>query len=72
MNVAIKVTRLTRQGSILSPCIFGISISDLLMDLSTSNHGVRISSNKFDPFAYADDVKKISATVPGLQRMINK
>ena len=46
-SYSFKVTRGTRQGSILSPHIFGISINNLLIDLSTSEHGVRIGTNKF-------------------------
>ena len=56
----------------LSPHIFVIFINDLLIDLSTSDHGVRIGSNKFESFAYADDINLFSATVPGLQKMIDK
>ena len=69
---SFNVTRGTRQGSILSPHILGIFINDLLIDLSTSDHGVRIGSNKFESFAYADDINLFSATVPGLQKMIDK
>ena len=56
----------------LSPHIFGIFINELLIDLSTSDHGVRIDSNKFESFAYADDINLFSATVLGLQKMIDK
>ena len=69
-SYCFKVARGTRQGSILSPHIFGIFINDLLIDLSTSDHGVRIGSNKFVSFAYADDL--FSAIVPGLQKKIDK
>ena len=34
------------------------------------NTGVRLGCQHFGSFAYADDVNLISATVPGLQRMI--
>ena len=40
--------------------------------ISTSEHGVRIGSDKFESFAYADDLNLFSATVPGLQKMIDK
>ena len=35
------------------------------------NTGVRLGGQHFGSFAYADDVTLISATVPGLQRMID-
>ena len=56
----------------LAPHIFGIFTNDLLIDLSASDHGVRIGSNKFRSFAYADDINLFSATVLGLQKMIDK
>ena len=70
-SYSFNVTRGTRQGSMLSPHVFGIFINDLLIDLSTSDHGVRIGSNKFGSFAYAYDINLFSATVPGLQKMID-
>ena len=48
---------------------FLIYFEHLSIDLSTSEHGVRIGSYKF---AYADDINLFSATVPGLRKMIDK
>ena len=33
---------------------------------------MRIGSNKFESFAYGDDINLFIATVPGLQKMIDK
>jgi hypothetical protein len=68
---SFDVTRGVRQGGLLSPLFFNIFLNDLLVDLENSAEGLRIGGHKFSSFAYADDVTLLSATVPGLQSLIN-
>ena len=59
------VSRGTRQGSLLSPCIFNVFLNDLLFQLAALSDGVRLGD------AYADDVHLLCYFVPGLQRLID-
>ena len=75
MHVAIPFTLKSHEvldKAVFYLFIFGIFINDLLIDLSTSDHGLRVGSNKFESFAYADDIKLFIAAVPGFQKMIDK
>ena len=66
-----NITRGARQGSVLSPRFFCIFLNSLLVDLECSNAGVRIGPDSYHSFAYADDINLFSATVGGLQSLID-
>ena len=61
----------TKQGGLCSTFIFNLFYQNLVDTLQKAKCGVRIGSNNYNCFCYADDILVCSTTVTGLQYLIN-
>ena len=66
-----RISRGTRQGSLLSPYLFNVFINGLDNDLEQCNHGIAIGDFKYNNVTYADDITLVSSTITGLQVLID-
>ena len=55
----------------MSPLLYNIFIDDLLKNLHGHHAGIQIQNIHLNSFAYADDISLMSATVTGLQQLID-
>jgi len=60
-----------RQGGVLSPLLFNIYVDGLIDDLEASNAGCCVCGRFFGCIMYADDLLLLSASVFGLQHMLD-
>ena len=60
-----------RQGGILSPFLFNVYVDDLLHNLESCGAGCYINGHYLGCVMYADDLLLLSASVAGLQHMLN-
>ena len=60
-----------RQGGVLSPVLFNLYVDELILQLEHDGYGCSIGGTFFGCVMYADDVLLLSASVNGLQLMIN-
>ncbi len=61
----------TKQGAILSPCIFTCYLDGMLQELRSSGYGCRIGPCYVGSLGYADDVTLNSPSIEGLQKMLD-
>ena len=60
-----------RQCSVLSPILFHIYVRVLILELESSGYGCFIGNKFFGCVMYADDLLLLSASVSGLQSMLD-
>ncbi len=60
-----------KQGSVLSPILSTLCLDDLIAELEDNSDGCRICMKKFGIVGFADDLKLLSPSLLGLQRMLN-
>ena len=60
-----------RQGGVLSPSFFAIYVDDLLVALHSSRLGCHVNGVSVNSSMYADDLIILSASVFGMQKLLN-
>ena len=71
LSEKIQDTRGTKQGGLSSPFFFNVFYEDLIDRLQSCKYGVNISGLHLNTICYADDILLCSASVSGLQKLIN-
>lgn len=60
-----------QQGGVLSPWLFNIYVDDLIIEFETNCEGCYVNGKFLGCVMYADDQLLLSASVSGLQSMLN-
>ncbi len=66
----VRIEQGTRQGSITSPFFYNVFLNDLLYELDTSGHGLKIGEQHLPAPTQSDDVLLLSATKRGIEHML--
>ena len=61
----------TRQGSLLSPCLFNVYISELISRINESGIGCTCGGKFINILAYADDLVLLAPSWAGLQSLLH-
>ena len=61
-----------RQGGVLSPSLFNIFINSMIVNLRKLNQGCHINNTFLGCCMYADDLIVLSASLGGLQKMLDQ
>ena len=65
-----RVKNGVKQGGVISPILFNLYIDRLLLCLQRSGLGCHISNTYMGALSYTDDIKLISPSLYGLNRML--
>ena len=60
-----------RQGGVISPILFTVYIDSLITELESSKAGCWIGHHYYGCLVFADDIKLMSPSSTGLQRMVD-
>ena len=71
LSIKFSVANGTRQGSLLSPCLFNEYISELILKVNQSGIGCNCGGKFFNILAYADDLVLLAPSWAALQSLIN-
>ena len=70
ISTNFSVSNGVRQGGVLSPILFNVYIDELLLRLKQHDFGCHIGNRFVGGLCYADDLKILSPSVRGLQKMV--
>jgi len=70
-QTSLVISNGTRQGSLLSPFLFNIYLSDMLIHLRDSGVGCSYAGKMTNILAYADDLVLLAPTWAGLQLLLH-